>query len=387
MRTRCLVLFSLIGFLAIGCRQSPYMHAHLELLNAEKRALEDQLYDLEFDYEDAIREIAKLKQQNERLHGSGGTSSRDSNLLGPQRGSSSPAKDTGPKSNLAPPTVEEGTLVEPRIELPPSSGTRELPTPKPEVAPRSQSPAPPPMPPRSSAKPGGRKSSTDVEVPTRILSLEPADPRVTHIFVNPLLTGGSDFDRQPGDDGIVVVIEPRNRDDAFVPLAGPITVLVLDPAKTPEQGRILARWEIPANEAQQTLRNSPTVRGIQLRLPWSATPPQTSRLQLHVRYLTVDNRDLRAERDLFITLPGQFSQRWTPRAATRPTVDARTNVAAPQTVDLAPESAPGSTSPGHSQLTGESTGPKESTTKLDAPPIPSSSAPSQATRPEWRPYR
>ena len=59
---------------------------------------------------------------------------------------------------------------------------------------------------------------------------EPLDPRVTHIVVNPFLTTGHDFDHKAGDDGVSVVIEPRNADDRFVPISGSISIAVIDPA-------------------------------------------------------------------------------------------------------------------------------------------------------------
>jgi hypothetical protein len=198
---------------------------------------------------------------------------------------------------------------------------------------------------------------------------------VTHVFLNPVLTAGTDFDRQPGDDGIVVVIEPRNRDDAFVPLAGPISVLVLDPAKTPEEGRIVARWDIDATEAQRMLVDSPTVRGIQLRLPWPARPPQTSQLHLYVRYLTVDHRDLRADRELFITLPGQYSQRWTPRAAPRSSSEHTAATVQPH--------AGGSVSQAVAESPTQGFSIKSESAAVDLAPAHQA----QARPPEWRPNR
>jgi hypothetical protein len=256
--------------------------------------------------------------------------------------------------------IDEGSLTEPKIELPNSSESRDLPMPRSEGTPGTAPPLPPAAPSRSPPKSSENKPAIGGrEIPTRTLSLEPADPRVTHIVLNQLLTGGTDFDKKPGHDGIVVVVEPRNRDEAFVPLAGPITVLVLDPTKTAEQGRIVARWEIDANEAQKSLRNSGKLRGIELRLPWTVKPPEINKLHLYVRYITVDNRDLRADRPLAINLPGDVTQQWTPRAVSRFSPDLPSNPSEPSR-------------------------PEELTT---APATPGPAAPAQAARPEWRPNR
>jgi hypothetical protein len=375
MRKRCQILLGLIGMLAMGCQQSPYIHAHLEMINAEKRALEDQLYDLEFDYQEACRKLAALQHQGVQSSSSSSPSADNANRN--RRGSSSSGDS---KSEIIPPMVDEGTLVEPRIELPPATDSPGSPRLKPESLPGTPPPVPPSMDPRSSKKLNGAKATSSAAVAARPESLEPADPRVTHIFLNPLLTGGRDFDRQPGDDGLVVVVEPRNRDDAFVPLAGPITVVILDPAKTAEEGRIVERWEINANEAQKSLRNSATMHGIELRLPWSAAPP-TGRLHLHVRYMTVDNRDLRSDRPLFLTLPGQFTQQWTPRGSS-PSASGGSLLDAQDTQDNP------STTPTVEHAGGQITSQISPAARNQSPsPAAALAVPLQAKRPEWRPTR
>lgn len=381
MRKRCLVILGLMGMLAIGCQQSPYMHAHLEMVNAEKRALEDQLYDLEFDYQEACRELEALRRRGDQVSG-------ESSVPGSERTRRGSSSREDSKSDTLAPRVDEGTLVDPRIELPPASDSPSVPMQKSNALPGTPPPIPPSVPPRSSSKSSVKKTTTYGEGPTRTLSLEPADPRVTHIVVNPLLTGGRDFDRQPGDDGIVVVIEPRNRDDAFVPLVGPLTIVVLDPAKTAEEGRIVARWEIDANTAQKSLRNSSTLRGIELRLPWSAGSPQSSRLHLHVRYMTVDNRDLRTDRPLFLNLPGQFTQQWTPRASTRSPSSSAADGS--QTADDAGTNAlPNTDSAPIADHVNRLTGSPDAAVPVESlPSLPSSpSIPLQTKRPEWRPNR
>ena len=58
-------------------------------------------------------------------------------------------------------------------------------------------------------------------------------------------------------------------------------------------------------------------RGIHLKLPWPAKPPENARLKVFVRYETPEGKKLQAEKEVFVALPGQFSQRWTPRPADR----------------------------------------------------------------------
>jgi hypothetical protein len=273
--------------LATGCRNDPYLDSHIEILNAEKRALEDQLYELEYDYE---RKVAELEETKERL----------------SRVDSNESNDSLPRGNNS----------APRIELPEADGEFL------DLSPPSVTPGVPDSPAIELPEPSARGRSTRREFDTQPVStgptlLEPADPRITHVHINPQQTGGSEFDPKPGDDGILLVVEPRNRSEAFVPLAGPLTVVVLDYAKRDagDEARI-ARWELTAKQVDQSLRNNSTQRGIFLRLPWGEDRPKSSRLMVAVRYSTADGRVLEATRDIFITLPGQLSQRWTPRSST-----------------------------------------------------------------------
>ena len=54
---RHLCIFLLACMLAVGCRRDPYMDAYFEMLNAEKRVLEDRLYEVQYDYEQALAEL------------------------------------------------------------------------------------------------------------------------------------------------------------------------------------------------------------------------------------------------------------------------------------------------------------------------------------------
>jgi hypothetical protein len=130
------------------------------------------------------------------------------------------------------------------------------------------------------------------------------------------MTGGADFDGQPGDEGLSVLIEPRNAADQFVPEPGAVSVVVLDPSKQGDAARV-ARWDFTMSAAQQKLATASAASGIQLEMPWPASPPAGNKLKLFVRYEGPDGRQLVTDRDLYITPPGQIAQRWTPRPAER----------------------------------------------------------------------
>jgi hypothetical protein len=152
---------------------------------------------------------------------------------------------------------------------------------------------------------------------------QPVDRKVTHLFLSPL-TGAADFNGQPGDDGLCVILEPRNAGDQYVSEAGAVSVVLLDPTRQGEAARI-ARWDFDksttqhllASEGRKPADDGGKPFGIKLEMPWPAAPPASNQLKLFVRYETADGRRLQTDRDIFVTSPGQALSRWTPRPAGR----------------------------------------------------------------------
>ena len=178
-----------------GCRTDPYVTNHIEILNAEKRALEDQIYDQGFEYDRVLTELEEVREELKALQdGTSGRSYQD----WPE------VSDDEEMLELSPPSVTPGILEDPRIEIP------ELPAPIDDDG---------------AATPDWGSTERVNAGPAQ---LKPDDPWITHIHIDPLQTGGSDFDQQPGDDGLMVVIQPRNDNHEFVPLAGSISVVALD---------------------------------------------------------------------------------------------------------------------------------------------------------------
>ena len=285
-----------VVLVAAGCQQNPYVSSHLEILSAERRALEDRVLDLEFELDRAQKRLDDYRDgrrgSTSRRSGPTDRPSRDSGSQNAVRGDDLmppliqiPGLDDDEPPTLQPPRVDEG---QPADDV--------LPEPADDAAMKS---------------PRYQKPTRSIAVTSRA----PGDPRITHIELNPTLTGGTDFDQKLGDDGLVIVLEPRNADNEFVPLAGPITVVLLDYTKRNQgSAALIGRWKIDAPTVHKLILNDEYAQGIQLRLPWSDLPPENSKLRLDVRYTTADGRHLDTRADVFVTLPGQFSTRWTPRA-------------------------------------------------------------------------
>lgn len=146
------------------------------------------------------------------------------------------------------------------------------------------------------------------------------DVHVTHIVLNRQLTGGFDRDGRVGDDGVLVVIEPRNHAGQFVPMTGGVTVALIDPRGESDDERVVAHWRLSAPQAASKMRRSLLGRGVHLELAWPVEPPRRSELKLEIIYTSVDGRKLRAERDITIDLPRALSARWTPITPDSPRV-------------------------------------------------------------------
>lgn len=314
-----------------GCRTSPHVASFIENRNAEARQLEDEYWYQVQENERLAYELAKLKQQKARQ----------------------PERRT---DDLAPPMIEEGASP-PTIEVPGAPTERSSPRIEAEPPPEMPSELPPP-------KANGQAQRVSAEV-------ELVDEKITQLFVNPLHTGGIDRDHRPGDDGLSLLLEPRNAAGQFVPQEGNVSIVLLDPAKSGDAARV-ARWNFDAAETKEAIRDHGDARGIHLEMPWPSRAPENGQLKLFVRYEGADGRKFQAERDVFIKLAGQFSERWTPRppqrqrrnppvataAAAEPTIREPAVAAAPNT---APPSAP--------------------------PPALSDAPGKSATRPTWKPYR
>lgn len=264
----------LICLAAIGCRRAPHMDAYFEMLNAEKRALEDRLYALEYDHEQALKELEAYRAE---AGGNGESRAVDDSEL-PEE------PDAMPEIEL-PPGFEEGTgdAVDDSVLRPDSNRS-------------------------DGRKTGGGTNGPAIGFATETV----ADERIQRIFINPRLTKSEDFDLRPGDDGLTVMIEPRNKDGQFVPKPGPVTIVLLDPSKTDEAARY-ARWDFDESVTRKVLRTDSLDRGLYFRVPWPDTPPDADRLHLFVRYVTEDGRRLEADREIAVRPPEQDTASWSVR--------------------------------------------------------------------------
>jgi len=288
-----LALFCVLLLAATGCRTDPA----IVLLEQENRKLEDMIYRQQ-----------DLIEQYRRALGSG-------------------CADCGvPDDRAQPATTRTGET--PYLTLPEVVGPA-LPGSSPSTAIGPSAEAPP----TESSPQGQGPDDHQSTVPKP----QTDNTRVRQITLRPWSGRADNVGRRSGDEGLNLLIEPRDAEGRLVAAAAPVSVVVLDPALTGEAARV-ARWDFAAEEIAARLATTTDGQGILLEAAWPAGPPNHSRLHVFVRYTTDDGRRVEADRAIEVALAGEEAPRWQPALAkaaappaARTTAEERQRRAATQT--------------------------------------------------------
>ncbi len=204
----------------LGCRGPD---PSIELLESELRCMEDQLYELDrqvnvhcTQLESCRRYNAALRQQLDESTRRPAAPPAAAERATPPAAKSTPPQRAAPANNE--PQIDESDLNVPEIDYGPSQSS-------PEPNPTNQRPASTPKGPDTDA-PQADVTQADVTQADRV------DVGVSRIVLNSRLTGGYDFDGRPGDDGLLVVIEPQNAAGQYLPLPGEVSIHVIDPSRS-----------------------------------------------------------------------------------------------------------------------------------------------------------
>lgn len=351
MLTRMLIVVALVA-LPVGCgMRRNEIQREVDLMRAEMLVMEDEYYALEEERDNLERQVEILERQLESEPNS-------------SKGKGGDAGATGP--------IDPTQMLEPKAE---------------QVGPELESPKNNPLP--APADPTTYVPKRDSEIrAAQVSSVKqtmPRDTHVTHLVVNPHLTRGHDFDGEFGDEGIQLVLEPRNANDEFVPLAGSVSIAVIDPEADPADQRV-ALYEMDPKQTEKMAVFLPGRPGISFKLQWNQVFPKHEKLRLHVRYTNKNDEIIEASGDLRVSIPGVGAHRWTKREKplTGGATPTRTTMAdnsdfENRTSRLSPNGnvgKPESTTPMASPTGSSIPGPSESTTPRSRP-----------SRPAWSPHR
>ena len=276
-----------------GCRHAD---VNRELVERELRLQEDELYRLhdklderEKLLENARREKAVLERELQAARAGRAVSPELLPDMPPAPDDAPRERAPRPDSGVPPIDVEPPKIDVPGLEgpLPPPAGRSSWKSTRGVRRASFEQPADDPQPEVHKSENGSAQESSN--------------GLVAKIVLNRRLTGGYNADRRLGDEGVVVVIEPRNEDDRIVRAPGDVSVVVVDPALATPEGRV-ARWDFTADEISQRLHQSPQDQGIRLELSWPGRLPQHDRLVLFARFTTADGEVHEASQPILVDL-------------------------------------------------------------------------------------
>ena len=266
-RTAGLVLFLTFGvFAATGCRTNRERYL-VDAFSAEARLLEDRIYELH-------HKVETLERRLDQESGAGTSGNRPSSrgirdVPGPRRDSAPRSEPRGngfdlDDPDLSPPKIDPGT----------SSGMGSAKAGPAQVAGR----------PRTSAS-ANRPRRT-----IRQVAQGASDRQVSEVTFDAFLLGNAPIDGSRVT-GLELLILPINERDQLVPVAGEITVVVLNSVDQSHLGR----WEYDASTARAALKPEGAEAGILLELHWKQvlTEPQ---LHVFVRFELPDGRRFESDR-------------------------------------------------------------------------------------------
>ena len=274
---KTLLPYAAIVLLALvcGCRANV---SH-ELLERELLAQENQIYQLQDLVDEYESRLESCHRENESLLAELGRSRTSG-----KRGA---APRNGDKTEeMLPPVIEQGSE---------GSAMPLISPPDPKV-PEGEH-----MAKKGKSAKGGLLGGAKVR--STSTARGPIDLVVTQITLNRKLTGGHNVDGHPGDEGVMVVVEPLNAAGDLVEVPGEISIVLLDPTIEGEAARI-ARWDFSSKDAAGYLKRTAMGDGLHFDLRWPHSAPVHRVLNLYVRYTTADGRRLQVEKQIEVDPPG-----------------------------------------------------------------------------------
>ncbi len=138
------------------------------------------------------------------------------------------------------------------------------------------------------------------------------DTRVVELAFHSSHSRSANFDDDAADDGLVLLLLPKNERGQMVPVSAALSIVVLDPAREGAAARI-GRWDYSSAEVKQKLEPLGTNQGIGLTLPWNGPNPSADRVIVFARYTFENGRQVIGQKEIFVTNQDRFKTVWAPR--------------------------------------------------------------------------
>ncbi len=102
------------------------------------------------------------------------------------------------------------------------------------------------------------------------------------------LSGGADYDGQPGDDGVTVYLKPVDKDGDVIKVAGDIRIQLYDLAAAPAQN-LVGEYFVPVDQVGKLWHGKLLTDHYTIKCPWPKGPPEHTEITIRamfVDYLT-----------------------------------------------------------------------------------------------------
>ena len=241
-----------------GCGNNLRTQRQVDQFGAQRRVLEDQIYDLQYEYNKLADQVEELETENTDLRTT--VNSTDTSDVGP------PLIDLNPADNSS-------------AQIQPTS--------------------------RPNLKPTVRSASHRVESADNVeaISLE----------INRLRTVGRNLDGIRGDDTLLVHLQLRSREGELVTSRGSVVVAAYETSSAGSQ--LLGRWDITAAQLAEIIRSRPSPRTIPLKLDFPAGSPAVEFIEIKVQFKPANsatNNDLFAAYTLKLMPGSNLAPAWSP---------------------------------------------------------------------------
>lgn len=208
-----------------GCRNNPRVAREIEQMGSQRRVLEDQIYDLQYEYDKKVDEVERLKQQNLRLR----------REIGERDGAASEIEselDSGPA--LIDLSSGEYQAISPqRLGV---EGSHVFAKEKFAAKPSQED---------GSILPVSHKALAEKPLPSSIL--------IQSVEMNKLRTVLRDADSNGLIDTVVLHLTPRNGSGEFIPQADDVEIVIREKNSN---GHLVGQWKVSQKEVQNILSKS-----------------------------------------------------------------------------------------------------------------------------------
>ena len=156
-------------------------------------------------------------------------------------------------------------------------------------------------------------SSGVIQTSATQVQSKPLDARVREIDWHPTMCRSQNTDGKPGDDGLYLVMVPRNSAGQFVPTTGKMTIVVEETLADGTVARI-GRYEYTAEELKEHLEPVGSAPGLHLPIRWSERVPSGTSVDVYAKFSMADGTTMVNRRSISLRkIVAGGPSTWTPR--------------------------------------------------------------------------